>query len=78
MSWNDKPSEAQLGIIYKWLRWEMPNSKASEAVNWLEDHATRKEVSLEMDRLKKLRDSRRITKESCFDSAVWKGYSCDI
>lgn len=78
MSWNDKPSDAQLGVVFNWLRWEMPTVEASDAVKWLEGHATKKEVSLEMNRLKKLKDSRKINHDSCFNSAIWEGYSYNV
>ena len=74
MAWNDKPTDAQLGIIFKWIRWEMPTAEASNAVNWLEKNATRKQVSEEMNRLKELKDTKKINRASCFDSEIWANY----
>lgn len=74
MAWTDKPTEAQLGTIYGWIRWNMTNTMAQEAVAWLGENADRKAVSDEMQRLKKLKDSRQLNKTNCFESEVWEGF----
>lgn len=74
MVWSDEPTEAQLGVIFHWFKWKMPTAKAQDAVHWLQDTATRKEVSCEMTRLKKLYDSHQLDEKKCFDSEIWEGY----
>ena len=74
MSWGDKPTYSQLQVIYSWLSWEMPREKAVKASKYLEDHATRKEVSEEMKRLKALKDQRKLDKDNCFESNVWNNF----
>lgn len=77
MAWSDEPTEAQLNTIYRFIRWEMPNAEAIKAVNWLEERATRREVSDEIKRLKELYETRRLSFESCFESEIWEGYEYD-
>lgn len=74
MAWSDEPTESQIGIIFNWFRWEMPMNKAQDAVRWLQDTATRKEVSDEMTRLKRLRNAHKLDEKACFDSEIWDGY----
>lgn len=74
MACNEKPTEAQLGVIYQWFRWEMPNAEASRACRWLEDNATRRDVSLEMNRLKILKNKRTLDRDNCFAGEIWEGY----
>lgn len=74
MAWTDEPSEAQIGVIFNWFRWNMPTPKAQDAVHWLKDTATRKEVSDEMTRLKKLYVSRKLNEKTAFESEIWEGY----
>lgn len=74
MAWTDKPSEAQLGTIYSWIRWEMTNEQAQKAVAWLGNNANRKTASDEMQRLKKLKDNRKLNKAKCFESDIWEGF----
>lgn len=74
MSWSDEPTEMQLGTIYSWLRWHMTNDEAKEAVEFLENSATRREVSYEMKRLKALRDKRLLDGNNCFEGEIWEGF----
>lgn len=69
-----KPTEAQLGLLFKWFRWQMPNDRASAAIKWLENHATRKDVSAEIARVHDLYHGRRLDERRCFDSEIWRGY----
>lgn len=74
MSWSDEPTEMQLGTLYSWLRWHMTNEEAKEAVEFLENTATRREVSYEMKRLKALKDKRLLDGNNCFESEIWEGF----
>lgn len=77
MAWSDEPTEAQLGTLYSWLRWEMDNDKAYEAIRWLELTATRRDVSIEMKRLKDLKRKRLLDGKNCFESEIWEGFKHD-
>lgn len=76
MAWSDEPTKAQLDRIYYWLNWEtrIATEKAKEAANWLGENATRKEVSDEMQRLKRLKDKKTLSLDNCFDSPIWEGF----
>lgn len=69
-----KPTYNQTNCIYKWLSWKMPTAKAMAAANYLERTASRMEVSQEMNRLKKLKDARRLDEETAFSSKIWEGF----
>lgn len=77
MAWSDEPTDMQLGIIYSWLVWKVDRETAKDAVKWLETSATRKDVSVEMNRLKILKDEHKLTEENCFDSEIWEGFKND-
>lgn len=77
MAWSDEPTDAQLSTLFRWIEWHMPPREASYAVKWLKIHATRKEVSDEMSRVKKLYDEHKLSKEECFNSSIWDGYKFD-
>ena len=74
MSWSDKPTEAQLGTIFSWIRWEVSNEQARKAMAWLENNADRRAVSAEMVRLKALKDKRLLSDAKCFQSEIWEGF----
>lgn len=74
MAYDNRPTEAQIGTLFSWIRWEMPNAQASMAVKWLQNNATRREVSAEMARIKALKDKRALNAENCFEGAIWKNY----
>ena len=74
MAWSDKPTYAQTNCIYRWFSWRMTNEEAKEASKWLGEHATRREVSDEMTRIKKLYDSHNLDRKTAFDSSIWEEY----
>lgn len=74
MAWSDKPTDAQLDALFNWIRWEMPSIEASDAMNWLRENATRKQVSEEMNRVHDLKHARKLNREECFKGEIWKGY----
>lgn len=77
MAWSDEPTYAQIETIYRWIGWHMSNQEASDAVHWLKEHATRRELSSEIKRLHDLYHSHKLNKEECFNSEVWDGYKED-
>lgn len=74
MAWSDEPTEMQLGTIYSWIRWYMTNEEAGRAVAYLEEIATRRDVSNEIKRLKDLKTRQKLTLDEIFKGAIWEGY----
>ena len=74
MVWTDEPSEAQLGVIFGWLKWHMETKKAQAAVKYLENTSTRRDVSFEMKRLRSLKEKRLLDGNTCFQSDIWEGF----
>lgn len=74
MAWTDEPSYAQINCLYRWFSWNMTNDEARKAVDWLREHSTRREVSDEMARVKKLYDSHNLNCKNAFESEIWEGY----
>ncbi len=72
-----EPTSSQIGLIFKWISWKMPRQEASDAANWLQKHATRKEVSSEIARLHDLYHKNELDKESLFNGEIWKEYCND-
>ena len=70
-----KPTEAQLGTLARWFRWHMTNDKRAKAINWLEENATRKQVSEEIARIHDLYHDRRLNEDNCFASDIWQGFN---
>lgn len=73
MAWSDEPTDAQLNAVYRFISWKMSTPEAREAVQWLGEHSTRMDVSKEMTRLRDLFNSRKLTRDSCFESEIWDG-----
>lgn len=74
MTWNDDPTDSQLRVVYNWLKWELSTEQAQEAVAWLENTATRREVSIEMSRLRTLKKQGLLDSATCFESEIWEGF----
>ena len=74
MVWGEKPTEAQLNALFYWFKWEMSSQEVTDALKWLENNATRKQVSEEMNRIHDLKHSRKLNREECFKGDVWKDY----
>ena len=74
MAWEDKPTEAQRNALWYWYKWELPSAEASDALKWLKENATRKQVSEEMGRVRELHANKRLNREECFKGEVWSEY----
>ena len=74
MVWSDEPSDAQLNALFMLIRWTVPTKVAHDAVSWLSEHATRREVSDELGRIKKLNVTRNLSVLNCFESEIWEGF----
>ena len=76
MSWDDKPTANQLDAIRRFLGFHttMPRKKVSAAIEYLEEHATRREASEELGRLRSMFIDRKLNRDNCFDSEIWKDF----
>lgn len=74
MTWSDEPTDSQIGALYRWLSWNMAQDKARQAVNFLRDNSTRREVSIEMSRVKELYDHHLLNEQNAFESDIWEDY----
>lgn len=74
MVWSDEPTDSQINALYRWLSWNLPTAQARSAVKYLRDNSTRREVSIEMSRIKALFDSHALTKDNAFESEIWDDY----
>ena len=74
MAWSDEPTPAQLAVIYGWFKKCMPSSKASKAMKYLEDTATRREVSDERNRVRDLDHKKKLDGHNAFESEIWEGF----
>ena len=74
MAWSDEPTYAQIETVFRWIEWHMPTPDARDAVKWLKEHATRKEVSNEIKRLHDLQYDHKLSRAECFNSTVWEDY----
>ena len=77
MAWSDEPTYAQIETLNRWLEWKVADSERIKALQWLKEHATRKEVSDEMSRVRKLYYEHKLTKDECFNSNIWENYDPD-
>lgn len=74
MAWSDEPTDAQLNAIYSTIRWSVPIPMAQKAVLWLAEHATRREVSDEMKRVRELDLKHDLRASNCFIGEIWEGF----
>lgn len=77
MAWSDEPTYGQIETIFSWLLPKLGREEAHDAVKWLEKTATRRDVSLEMNRLKELKDKGLLDASKCFTSEIWEGFNHD-
>jgi len=74
MAWSDEPTQMQLITILDFLRWHMPYDKALKAIEFLENSATRRDVSDEMRRLRDLKNKHALDGKNAFQSEIWEGF----
>lgn len=74
MDKSNRPTYSQIQALYWWMSWQMPRNEAVAALDWLEAHATRREVSAEIQRIGNLHHSHKLDKAECFNSKVWEKY----
>lgn len=74
MAWSDSPSEGQMGAWWRLTKWALPDNVQTLAMDWLEKHADRKQMSDELARVRGLYIKRNLDEKSCFDSSIWIGF----
>lgn len=74
MAWGDKPTDAQINAVWHWFYWKMPTEEAKDAVDWLKQNATRKQVSEELGRLRELSLKHALNRDVCLSGEVWQEY----
>lgn len=75
MAWSDEPTDAQVGALYHFIRWKMPDAEAIRACEWLRENTTRREVSYELNRVRRLYLDHKLTLDRCFEGDIWEGYT---
>lgn len=74
MTWNDKPTDSQLSAVQRLVHWVASIETEMKMTDWLQATATRKQVSEELGRLRKLYIDRKLDKTSMFESPIWDGF----
>lgn len=74
MGWNDKATDAQLNAFLHMVRWDVAIDESLEMGKYLEENATRREMSNELGRIRKLSIDRKLTKDTIFDGELWANY----
>ena len=75
MAWSDEPTTGQLSTVYNLIQWKVSPETAKKALKWLEDTATRQDVSFELTRLRNLQINHKLTKSECFKGEIWEGFN---
>ena len=76
MAWSDEPTEAQLAAVFNLTKWVLPRDLGKAATDYLEETATRREVSYELGRLRDLEIKHKLKdRESVFASDIWEGFN---
>lgn len=74
MAWTDKPTQNQLDAIAYWFKWILYSKETAQATKWLGEHANRREVSTEMQRLRELYQTKRLDNINCYEAPIWDGF----
>ena len=74
MAWQDKPTDAQLNMIYSVAKWKLDALLLRSSLAWLEKNATRRQVSEEITRVRGLYDKHNLNTDTYFASSVWDGF----
>lgn len=77
MAWSDEPTPVQLGALGRLIHWELDAATEARAIKFLEEHATRREVSTEMTRIRALYLGRQLSKGAIFEAPIWEGFNYD-
>lgn len=75
MAGGNKPTDNQINALFHMTTWVLPRDLEKAAIKYIEENATRKEVSNELVRIRSLKIARRLQlKEDVFCGKVWKNF----
>lgn len=74
MAWTDKPTDNQINALMNLIRWEITREDMPKINAYLVNNTTRKEVSEELGRLRMLKMSRKMNRDTAFAGAIWNNY----
>lgn len=74
MAWTDKPTDNQINALLNMIRWEITREDMPKINAYLVNNTTRKEVSEELGRLRMLKMSRKMNRDTAFAGAIWNNY----
>lgn len=74
MAWTDKPTDNQINALLNMIRWEITREDMPKINAFLVNNTTRKEVSEELGRLRMLKMSRKMNRDTAFAGAIWNNY----
>ena len=74
MAWTDKPTDNQINALLNMIRWEITREDMPKINAYLVNNTTRKEVSEELGRLRVLKMSRKMNRDTAFAGAIWNNY----
>lgn len=74
MAWSDEPTDAQINAALNLMRWEISNDEIPKIEAYLKEHATRRELSNELGRLRDLKIDRKMSRDTAFGSEIWANY----
>ena len=79
MAWEDKPTDNQIRALVNFLGWHanVSDNKNMEVMKWVEGHATRKQVSDELGRLRDLYIAGKLNEKNAFESPIYDGFEFD-
>ena len=78
MAWTDPATDSQISARFRMFRYTHSASLAEEdnRYNWIKEHRpTRKEMSQELGRVRKLKIDRNCNEKTAWDSDVWADYN---
>lgn len=79
MAWTDKPTDAQVDALYNFLKWDagLLKEKAEAAVDYVAKNTNREQASNELRRLYDLKSNKKLTRDNCMESEIWRGFKYD-
>ena len=74
MAWSDEPTDNQINALFNLVRWEISREEMPKMEAYLKEHATRRELSNELGRLRDLKIERKMNRDVAFAGDIWSGY----
>lgn len=74
MAWSDEPTDNQINALFNLVRWEISREEMPKMEAYLKEHATRRELSNELGRLRDLKIERKMNRDVAFAGDIWSEY----